>query len=80
MWLKKILNVNIINFEKVDKPEGGGLDNVDKVILLNLKLFYCLGVCFVKEIQLQENYYVGVQGSLIEMHSKKFTRPESGTP
>ena len=28
---KKFLNVNIINFEKVDKPEGGGSDNVDKV-------------------------------------------------
>ena len=25
MWIKKILNVNIINFEKVDKPEGGGV-------------------------------------------------------
>ena len=24
MWIKKILNVNIINFENVDKPEGGG--------------------------------------------------------
>ena len=23
-WIKKILNVNIINFEKVDKPKGGG--------------------------------------------------------
>ena len=22
MWIKKFLNVNIINFEKVDKPEG----------------------------------------------------------
>ena len=22
-WIKKILNVNIINFEKVDKPKGG---------------------------------------------------------
>ena len=35
MWIKKFLNVNIINFENVDKPEGGGSDNVDKVILLN---------------------------------------------
>ena len=25
MWIKKFLNVNIINFEKVDKPEGGVL-------------------------------------------------------
>ena len=25
MWIKKILNVNIINFEKVDKPKGGGV-------------------------------------------------------
>ena len=34
MWIKKFLNVNIINFENVDKPEGGwGSDNVDKVIL-----------------------------------------------
>ena len=24
MWVKKILNVNINNFENVDKPEGGG--------------------------------------------------------
>ena len=24
MWIKKFLNVNIINFENVDKPEGGG--------------------------------------------------------
>ena len=31
MWIKKFLNVNIINFEKVDKPKGGGSDNVDKV-------------------------------------------------
>ena len=23
MWIKKFLNVNIINFENVDKPEGG---------------------------------------------------------
>ena len=33
MWIKKFLNVNIVNFENVDKPEGGGSDNVDKVIL-----------------------------------------------
>ena len=32
--IQKFLNVNIINFENVDKPEGGGSDNVDKVILL----------------------------------------------
>jgi hypothetical protein len=25
MWIKKFLNVNIINFENVDKPEGGGV-------------------------------------------------------
>ena len=31
MWIKKFLNLNIINFENVDKPEGGGSDNVDKV-------------------------------------------------
>ena len=34
MWIKKFLNVNIINFEKEDKP-----DNVDKVILLNFGTF-----------------------------------------
>ena len=39
MWIKKFLNVNIINFEKVDKPEGGGSDNVNKVILLNYGTF-----------------------------------------
>ena len=38
-WIKKFLNVNIINFENVDKPEGGGSDNVDKVILLNFGTF-----------------------------------------
>ena len=31
MWMKKIFNVNNINFEKVDKPKGAGSDNVDKV-------------------------------------------------
>ena len=36
---KKILIVSIINFEKVDKLEGG-LDNVDKVILLNVYTFF----------------------------------------
>ena len=25
MWIKKFLNLNIINFENVDKPEGGGV-------------------------------------------------------
>ena len=40
MWIKRILNVNIVNFKNVDKPEGeGGLDNVDKVILLNFGTF-----------------------------------------
>ena len=39
MWIKKFLNVNIIYFEKVDKPRGGGSDNVDKVILLNFGTF-----------------------------------------
>ena len=39
MWIKKFLNVNIINFEKVDKPKVGGSDNVDKVILLNFGTF-----------------------------------------
>ena len=38
MWIKKLLNVNIINFEIVDKPEGGGgSDNVDKIILFEVK-------------------------------------------
>ena len=36
---KIYLNVNIINVEKVDKPKGGGADNVDKVILLNFGTF-----------------------------------------
>ena len=31
MWMKKFLNVNIINLENDDKPEGGG-GNGDKVI------------------------------------------------
>ena len=32
---KKFLNVNIIKFENVDKPEGGGgSDNVDKVFFV----------------------------------------------
>jgi hypothetical protein len=36
----KFLNVNIINFENADKPEGGGgSDNVDMVILLNFGNF-----------------------------------------
>ena len=34
-----IFNVNIINFDNVDKPEGGGSDNVDKVILWNFGTF-----------------------------------------
>ena len=40
MWILKFLNVNIINFEKVDKPKGGA-DNEDKVILLNVDTFWC---------------------------------------
>ena len=39
---KKILNVNIINFEKVDKSMGRGLDNVDKVFMLNFSIFFML--------------------------------------
>ena len=39
MWIKKILNVNIINFEKVDKPEGGGSDNANKVFCKMVALF-----------------------------------------
>ena len=36
----KFLNVNINNFENLDKHEGGGWsDNVDKVILLNFETF-----------------------------------------
>ena len=35
MWIKKFLNLNIINFENVDKPKGGWSDNVDMVILFN---------------------------------------------
>ena len=42
MWIKKIRNVNIINFENVDKPEGGGwLDYVDNVFLVNFGTFWC---------------------------------------
>ena len=40
--LKKFINVNIINFEKVDKPEGGGeegANNVEKIILVKFGLF-----------------------------------------
>ena len=41
MWIKKILYVNFFNFEKFDKPEGGGgSDNVDKAILLNFDAFF----------------------------------------
>ena len=36
---KKFPNVNIINLKNVDKPEGGGADIVDKVILVILALF-----------------------------------------
>ena len=33
-WLKKVLNANIINCRKVDKPKGeGGLDKVEKVFV-----------------------------------------------
>ena len=32
-WITKILNVNIINIKKVDKPKGGGSDKVDKVLV-----------------------------------------------
>ena len=42
MWIKKFLNVNTINFEKVDKPRGGGADNVEKVILLTFGIFGCI--------------------------------------
>ena len=37
--MKKNLIVNIINFERMDNPRGGGSDNVDKVFLLNLDAF-----------------------------------------
>ena len=30
--IKRILNVNIINFKKVYKPKGGGLDKVDALV------------------------------------------------
>ena len=49
MWMKKIVYVNNINFEKVDKPKGDGSDNVDKVFFVKfrhiLMLFYAL--CFI---------------------------------
>ena len=36
---KKFHNVNIINFENVDKPPGGGSDNVDKIFFVNFGTF-----------------------------------------
>ena len=42
MWIKKILNVNIINFQKVDKPRGGGSDNVEKVFVVEFRQFVML--------------------------------------
>ena len=42
MWIKKFLNVNIINFEKVDKPKGlggGGSNKVNKDFLFNFGTF-----------------------------------------
>ena len=40
MGIKKFLNVNIINFENVGKPEGGGVGQCGlKVILLNFATF-----------------------------------------
>ena len=37
--------MNIINFEKVDKPKEGGLDNMDMVILFNFGTFLCVSFC-----------------------------------
>jgi hypothetical protein len=42
MWIKKIFNVNNINFEKVDKPKGAGSDNVDKVFFVKFRHFLML--------------------------------------
>ena len=43
--------MNITNFQNVDKPRGGGSDNVDKVFWLNICPFCCffdhLNTCLV---------------------------------
>ena len=39
MWIKKFLNVNIINFENVAKPEGGGRTMCIRLFCLILALF-----------------------------------------
>ena len=38
-WIKKFLNVNIINCKKVDKPRGGGSEKVDKFFFVKFKHF-----------------------------------------
>ena len=41
--MKKFLNVNIINYEKVDEPEGEGRsDNVDNVHLAHFEAFWAI--------------------------------------
>jgi hypothetical protein len=43
MWIRKFLNVNIINFENVDKPEGGGWTMGKRFFVIfwhNLMLFW----------------------------------------
>ena len=49
MWIKKILNVNIINFKKVDKPRRGGGRTMwirffveFRHFLMLFWLFYCI--------------------------------------
>ena len=38
-WMKKFLNMNIINFKKVKKPRGGGRTKWIMIFLLNLGTF-----------------------------------------
>ena len=37
----KILNVNTIDFKKKISQKGGGADNMDKVLFLNVGTFCC---------------------------------------
>ena len=37
-WIKKNLNVNFINFNKMDKPKGGGSEKVEMLALLDVVL------------------------------------------
>jgi hypothetical protein len=69
LWKKNFLNVNIINFENVDKPEGGGSDNVDKDILLNFGAFLCFFGHFNRYLVLFSLYLVIIKKK-IEKNNK----------